>query len=167
MIKVPMSLCFADIESPPFPLPRLLLGSFLSPISFFAHADFFSFSPQWGAWSQASQNTDLPSPIAQHVYYDVLSVFHSVFQREATGSHHFLQKSPFTVMFIHCHRTKILAQILPSIKREKNTEVKREKTKLKSNDMRSWYLWIVPIDMENRTPNHFTNIAGIQRRPKG
>ena len=167
MIKVPMSLCFADIESPPFPLPRLLLGSFLSPIFFFAHADFFSFSPQWGAWSQASQNTDLPSPIAQHVYYNVLSVFHSVFQREATGSHHFLQKSPFTVMFIHCHRTKILAQILPSIKREKNTEVKREKTKLKSNDMRSWYLWIVPIDMENRTPNHFTNIAGIQRRPKG
>ena len=119
MIKVPMSLCFAEIESPPFPLPRLPLGSFLSPIFFFAHADFFSFSPQWGAWSQASQNTDLPSPIAQHVYYNVLSVFHSVFQREATGSHHFLQKSPFTVMFIHCHRTKILAQILPSIKREK------------------------------------------------
>ena len=99
MIKVPMSLCYAEIESPPFPLPRLPLGSFLSPI-------FFSFSPQWGAWSQASQNTDLPSPIAQHVYYNVLSVFHSVFQREATGSHHFLQKSPFTVMFIHCHRTK-------------------------------------------------------------
>ena len=120
MIKVPMSLCFAEIESPPFPLPRLPLGSFLSPVVFFfVHADVFSFSPQWESWSQASQNTDLPSPIAQHVYYNVLSVFHSVFQREATGSHHFLQKSPFTVMFIHGHRTKILAQILPSKEREK------------------------------------------------
>ena len=162
-----MSLCFAEIESPLFPLPRLPLASFLSPVVFFFHPrSFFPFSPQWGVWSQASQNTDLPSPIAQHVYYNVLSVFHSVFQREATGSHHLLQKSPFTVMFIHCHRTKILAQILPSIKREKNTEVKREKPKLKSNDMCSWYLWIVPIDMKNRTPNHFTNVAGVQRRPK-
>ena len=103
-----MSLCFAEIESPLSPLPRLPLGSFLSPVVFFffAHADFFPFSPQWEAWFQASQNTDLPSPIAQHVYYNVLSVFHSVFQHEATGSHHFLQKSSFTVMFIHCHRTK-------------------------------------------------------------
>ena len=74
MIKVPMSLCFAERESPPFPLPRLPLGSFLSPVVFF-------FAPQWEAWFQASQNTDLPSPIAQHVYYNILSVFHPVFQR--------------------------------------------------------------------------------------
>ena len=139
-----MSLCFAEIESPLFPLPRLPLTSFLSPVVVFFSPTpiFFSFSLQWGAWSQVSQNTDLPSPIAQHVYYNVLSVFHSVLQREATGSHHFLQKSPFTVMFIHCHRTKILAQILPSIKREKNTEVKREKKKVEVK----WYVQLIPLD---------------------
>ena len=49
MIKVPMSLRFAEIESPLFPLPRLPLGSFLSPIFFFAHADFFLLFPPMGS----------------------------------------------------------------------------------------------------------------------
>ena len=142
MIKVPMSLCFAEIESPPFPLPRLPLGSLLSPIFFSPTPIFFSFSPQWGAWSQVSQNTDLPSPIAQHVYYNVLSVFHSVFQREATGSHHFLQKSPFTVMFIHCHRTKNISTNSTFNKKGKKYRGKKRKNKVEVK----WYVQLIPLD---------------------
>ena len=44
----------------PFDLPRLALGSLSSPNFFsFAHADFFSFFSQCGAWSQATTITQL------------------------------------------------------------------------------------------------------------
>ena len=47
MIKVLMSLGFAEIESPLFPLPRLPLASFLSPVIFFffTQAVFSPFPP--------------------------------------------------------------------------------------------------------------------------
>ena len=38
-----------------FPLPGLPLSSLRSP-NFFAHADFFSFSPKFGAWSKGDVN---------------------------------------------------------------------------------------------------------------
>ena len=44
---------------PPFLLPGLPLGSLCSPIFFPTNADFFSFFPQYGAWSQASKRAAL------------------------------------------------------------------------------------------------------------
>lgn len=139
MIKVPMSLCFAKIESPLFPLPRLPLALFLSPVVFFffTHAIFSPFPPNGKPGSRLVRT--LTYHLLQHSMSIITSflyfILYSNARRQARTTSY--KKVRFTVMFIHCHRTKILAQILPSIKREKNTEVKREKTKLKSNDMSS------------------------------
>ena len=51
-----------------FPLPRLPLGSLRSPIVFFTNADFFSFFPQCGVWSQARKITVDP------LYHSLLSL---------------------------------------------------------------------------------------------
>ena len=51
-------------KEPPFPLPRLPLDSLHWPIFFFANADFSSFFPQCGAWSQAHihANSEVQKP---------------------------------------------------------------------------------------------------------
>ena len=47
-------------KGPPFPHPILPLDSLRWPICFFffANADFFSFFPQCGAWSQANKHAN-------------------------------------------------------------------------------------------------------------